>query len=69
MTAARKLATEQDEFPELADDPVWQAYLNAPIGEPETPEQRQMAIEAMRGPFTPGAVVSAELAARCAAGK
>jgi hypothetical protein len=69
--AAKKRAAttirEQDAeaFPELADDPVWQAYLNAPVGEPETPEQCRMAKEAMRGPFSPGPVVTAEIAARC----
>lgn len=56
---------DRDEFPELADDPVWQAYLSAPVGEPETLEQRRLAEQAERGPFTPGPQVTAEIAARC----
>jgi hypothetical protein len=74
-SAAKERATktdldlERDEFPELADDPVWQACLNAPIGEPETPEQRRLAAEAMRGPSVPGSVVTAEIAERCRRGE
>lgn len=74
-SAAQKRGTEPDlelecdEFPELADAPIWQAYLNAPIGEPETPEQRRLAAEAMRSPSVPGSVVTAEIAARYPPGK
>jgi hypothetical protein len=59
---------ESDDFPELADDPVWQAVLNAPVVE-ETDEEHVAAEEAMRGPFIPGHVVSAEIAARCRRGE
>lgn len=76
MTSAakKKSATKtdiedgRDEFPELADDPVWQAVLNAPVVE-ETEEERVAAEEAMRGPFIPGHVVTAEIAARCRRGE
>ena len=65
-SAAKKL---ESEAPSLANDPVWQAFLNAPMGPPETEEQKRMAAEALREPFTPSAVMSDEIAARCPPGK
>jgi hypothetical protein len=59
---------ERDEFPDLADDPVWQAVLKAPIVE-ETEEERRAAEEAMRGPVFPGHVITAEIAERCRRGE
>lgn len=38
----------EPELPALANDPVWQAALRAPVGEPETEEEEQLAAEAMR---------------------
>ena len=55
--------------PALAADPVWQAFLRAPLGPPETEEQKRMSAEAMRGPFTSSAEMSAAIAARCPPGR
>ena len=65
-SAAKKL---EFEAPAPSNDPVWQAFLRAPIGAPETDEQKQMSAAALRGPFTSSAAVSAEIAARCPPGK
>jgi len=59
---------DRDEFPELADDPVWQAVLNAPVVD-ETEEERRAVEEALRGPVYPAEVVSAEIAERCRRGE
>jgi hypothetical protein len=60
---ARVSAEARD--PSLANDPVWQAFRSAPVGPPETEEQRRSTEAARRGPFVSGAGVSAEIAARC----
>lgn len=52
------------EAPAPADDPIWRAFLRAPISPPETEEQRQMSAAALRGPFPS----SAAIAARCPPG-
>ncbi len=60
-SAAKKLDFEA---PAPAEDPVWQAFLRAPIGASETEEQKRMSAAALRGPFTS----SAAIAARCPPG-
>jgi hypothetical protein len=66
---SRSSAAKKLEAPNLADDPVWQAFLRAPVGAPETDEQKRMAEEALQGPFTSSAEMSAEIARRCPPGK
>ena len=66
INTAKKLELEASA---LAEDPIWQAFLRAPMGAPETEAQKQMAAEAGRGPFTSSAEMSAEIAARCPPGK
>jgi hypothetical protein len=71
-SAARKPAESFEEQPEF-EDPVlrgrrelMQAIASAPLAdEEETEEERLFVEEAMRGPFTPGEAVTAEIAARC----
>ena len=68
ISAAKKLELEI-EASALADDPVWQGFLRAPIGAPETEAQKRMSADALRGAFTSSAETSAEIAARCPPGK
>jgi hypothetical protein len=63
-SAARKPVESAEEYPDLEDDPVWQAIRRAPMGEPETEEERRLVEEALAGPRIPGHVVTAEIAAR-----
>jgi hypothetical protein len=50
---------------DLDADPVWQAFLNAPMGPPDPPEVRAAIREAEQlGQFVPGREVSAEIARR-----
>lgn len=59
-------ATRLDPRPAAEDDPVWAAFLRAPVQD-ETPEERA-AFEAAKfegsegGPFVDGATMSAEIA-------
>ena len=63
--AAELLPLEEDDD----IDPVWAAFERAPVAkEAESEEQRQLADAALRGPFRPSHVVSAEIAARCERG-
>jgi hypothetical protein len=58
---AEILPLEDDEV-----DPVWAAFERAPLARKvESDEQRKLVELARRGPFRPGDVVSAEIAARC----
>ena len=68
ISAAKKLELEI-EASALADDPVWQGFLRAPLGAPETEAQKRMSADALRGPFTSSAETSAEIAARCPPGE
>lgn len=67
-SAARKVIEEQS-APALNEDPVWAALMRAPVGPPDTDEEREI-IEAARGrgEWIPGSVVSAEVAERCRRG-
>ena len=68
-SAVRKPVESVDEHPELKNDPVWQAFLNAPFSdEEETEEQRRAVAEALKAPPIPGHVVSAQIAERCRRG-
>lgn len=66
VVSAEIAAARQPVIPE--DDPLWQAFLNAPIDdEPETEEERLAIAEAKReGVFIDGATVTAMIAARAA---
>jgi hypothetical protein len=69
-SAARKPVKATEEHPELAGDPVWQAFLDAPFSdEEETEEQRRAIEEARKGPFVSSDAISAEIAERCRRGE
>lgn len=68
-SAARKPAASADEHPELEHDPVWQAFQRAPVGPPDTDEERKLLEEARAGSSVSGHVVSAEVAERCRRGE
>ena len=50
------------------DDPLWQAFLSAPLDDGPIPEEEALAMEEARRctEFVDGAVVTAEIAARAA---
>jgi hypothetical protein len=64
--SARKPLEEQ---PEIEDDPVWAAFMRAPLGPPDTEEQRRIIEAARSSGVVPGHVVTAEIAERCRRGE
>ena len=69
MSSAARKPVEEHSIPALETDPVWAALMSAPIGPPDTEEEREL-IEAARarGEWIPSSVVSAEIAERCRRG-
>lgn len=69
MNNAARKPVEEPLAPLLDDDPVWTALMRAPVGPPDTEDERRVIEEARaRGEWVPGSVVSAEVSERCRRG-